>query len=139
MAKDLKESVNKCNVFLKMNPFINFRPLKPVEVNYPFELVSLDTAHVTMPSGNKKYIVVAIDHFKQWIEVGILTNETSQSIMNLIEREILMRHRCLLKYRLMAVNYTCLQGLIISLLSSILFMRLQHLATLKVMEQLNNY
>ena len=47
-----------------------------------------------MPSGNKKYIVVVIDHFTCWIEVAILTNETSQSIMNFIGREILMRHGC---------------------------------------------
>ena len=94
-AKDVREIVNKCYVCLKMSPLINFRLLKPFEVNYPFDLVSHDTAHVTMPSGNKNYIVVAIDHFKQWIEVGILTNETCQSIINFIEREILMRHGCL--------------------------------------------
>ena len=47
-----------------------------------------------MPSGNKKYIVVAIEFFTLWIEVAILTNEISQSIMNFIEREILMRHGC---------------------------------------------
>ena len=94
MAKDVKEFIDKCNVCLKMSPLINFRPLKPVEVNCPFELVSLDTTHVTMPSGNRKYIVVVIDHFTCWIEVTILTNETSQSIMNFIEQEILMRHRC---------------------------------------------
>ena len=94
MAKDVKEFINKCNVCSKMSPFINFRLLKPVEVNYPFEQVSLDNAHVTMPSGNKKYIVVAIDHFTCWIEVTILTNKTSQSIMNFIEQEILMRHGC---------------------------------------------
>ena len=63
MAKDVKEFVDKCNLCSKMSPFIKFRPLKPVEVNYPFESVPLDTVHVTMPSGNKKYIVVAIDHF----------------------------------------------------------------------------
>ena len=94
---------------------MNFRPLKPVEVNYSFELVSLDTTHVIMPSGNKKYIVVAIDHFTQWIEVEILTNETSQSIMNLIEHNILMRHRCLSMIKTDGGNHMCLQGLIISL------------------------
>ena len=97
MAKDVKVFVEKCNVCLKMSPFINFRPLKPVEVSYPFELVSLDTVHVTIPSGTNKYIVVAIEHFTQWIEVGILTNKTSQSIMLFIEREILMRHGCPLR------------------------------------------
>ena len=47
-----------------------------------------------MPSSNNKYIVVAIDHFTRWIEVTILKNETSQSIMNYFKQEILMRHRC---------------------------------------------
>ena len=55
MAKDVKEFVDKCDVCAQINLFINFCPLKPVEVNYPFELVSLDTAHITMPSGNKRY------------------------------------------------------------------------------------
>ena len=33
MAKDVKEFIDKCNVCLKMSPFISIRPLKPVEVN----------------------------------------------------------------------------------------------------------
>ena len=74
--------------------FFNFCPLSPVEVNYPFELVSLDTARITMPSGNKKYIVVVRDHLTQWIEVAILTHETSESNIGFIEQEILMRHGC---------------------------------------------
>ena len=78
MAKDVKEFIDKCYVCSKMSPFTNFRPLKPVEVRHPFELVSLDTAHIAMPSGNKNYIVVAIDHFTRWIEVAILTNKTTQ-------------------------------------------------------------
>ena len=77
MAKDEKEFVDKCNVCLKMSPFINFRPLKPVEVNILFELVSLDTAHVTMPSGNKKYIMMEIDHSTHWIKLRNLKNNTS--------------------------------------------------------------
>ena len=36
MAKDVKEFINKCDVCSKMSPLINFRLLKPVEVNYPF-------------------------------------------------------------------------------------------------------
>ena len=38
MAKDVKEFVDECNVCSKMSPFTNFRPLKPVEVSYPFKL-----------------------------------------------------------------------------------------------------
>ena len=74
MLKDVKEFIDECDVCSKMSPFTNFRPLKPVEIYYPFELVSLFTGHITMPSGNKKYIMVAIDHFMQWIKVTILTH-----------------------------------------------------------------
>ena len=44
--------------------------------------------------GNKKYIVIAIDHYTRWIEATIVTKETSQSIMGFIEQDILMRHGC---------------------------------------------
>ena len=57
----------------KDEPLHKLQAIKPVEVKYSFKLVSLDTAHVTMPLGNKKYIVVATDHFKQSIDLGILT------------------------------------------------------------------
>ena len=65
--------------------FYQLPPIETCRSNYPFELVSLDTAHIIMPSGNKKYIVVAIDYLTQWIEVAILTHETSQSILNFID------------------------------------------------------
>ena len=41
-----------------------------------------------MPSGNKKYILVVIDHFTQWNEVAILSNDLGQSIINLLLYEI---------------------------------------------------
>ena len=63
MAKNVKEFIDICDVCSKISLFINLWLLKPVEVNYPFKLVFLDTAGVTMASGNKNYIVVAIDHF----------------------------------------------------------------------------
>ena len=65
-----------------------------METHYLFELVSLDTAHFTTPLGNKKYIVVAIDHYTRWIKATIVTMETSQSIMSFIKQDILMRHGC---------------------------------------------
>ena len=57
MAKDMREFINKCNVCSKMSPFINFRPFKPIKVNYPFKLVSLDTAHA------KPYMCTGIECF----------------------------------------------------------------------------
>ena len=86
MAKYVKKFINKCNVCSKICPFINFRPLKLLKL-ITINIVSLDTAHITMPSGIKKYIVVANDHFTCRIEVKILTNESSQSKMNLLNKK----------------------------------------------------
>ena len=33
MVKDVKDFVDKCNFCTQISPFINFRPLKPLEVN----------------------------------------------------------------------------------------------------------
>ena len=49
MSKEVNEFVDGCDVCSKISPFINFWPLKPVETHYLFGLVSLDTAHVTVP------------------------------------------------------------------------------------------
>ena len=46
-----------------MSLFTNFQPLKPEEVNNPLELVSLDTADITMPLGSIEYIALKIEHF----------------------------------------------------------------------------
>ena len=91
-----------------------------------------------MPSGNKKYIVVAIDHFTQWIEVAILTHETSQSIMNFIEWEILMRRGCPKRIQTDGGKLNSWQESIASLTSSILCMRSQHLTILRVIEGLKD-
>ena len=80
MAKENKKIVDRCKVCSKISPFINFLPLKPMETHDLFKLVSLDTAHVAMPLGNKKYIVVALDHYTKWIEAMIVTKETSRSL-----------------------------------------------------------
>ena len=54
MAKGVKEFIFYYDVCSKLSLFLNSQPLKPVEVNYPFKLVSFDIAHITMPSGIKK-------------------------------------------------------------------------------------
>ena len=65
MTKYMKEFIDECDLCSKMSPLKNFQPLEPVEVNYLFKLVSLDTSHITMPLGNKRYIAVVIVHFTQ--------------------------------------------------------------------------
>ena len=81
----------------KDNPFIYFRLLETFEKDYLSKLVLLDTTHITINSGNKKFIVVTFDHFAHLIKIGVLTKETSNSLINFIECEILMIQRILLK------------------------------------------
>ena len=95
--------------------------------------MSLGTAHVTMPSGNMKYIVVAIDHFTCWIEVTVLTNETSQSIINFIEQELLMRHGCPKRIKTDGGKPYVSAGINSFFAKLILFMKLPPLTTQKVM------
>ena len=64
-VKGVKVFIEKCDLCLIMRLFTDFWPLKPIEVNHTFKLELLDTAHIALPSGNKKYIVVAISHFMQ--------------------------------------------------------------------------
>ena len=97
--------------------------------------MSLDTAHINMPSGNKKYIVVAIDLFTFWIEVTILTNKFLQSIMNFTEQEILIRHRCPKRIHTDDGKPYVSAGINSFFANSILLMKLPPLTTQKVMAQ----
>ena len=84
MAKEVRDFVKRYDVCSKISFFIKFWPLRPMETQHLFELVSLDMAHFTMPLGNKKYIVVVIEYYKRWIKATIVTKETTQSIVSFI-------------------------------------------------------
>ena len=94
MLKDMKELIGKCSVCAQLQTTVGYRPLRPIETHYPFEIVSLDTGHVTLPNGSREYFVIAVDHFTKWVEVQAFTQETSKNIMEFIAEEIIQRHGC---------------------------------------------
>ena len=49
-----------------------------------FRLVSFDTAHIIMPSGSKKFIMVAMDNLTQLVELSLSTIEMNQIFIDLI-------------------------------------------------------
>ena len=69
MARDIKQIICKCQTCTQMDLVISYQPLKPISVNYLFQLVLLDTGHIVSPDRKQYYFVLAIDHFTQWVEV----------------------------------------------------------------------
>ena len=71
-----------------------FQTLKPIETLYPFELVSLDTGKIMLPSRQEGIFLIAIDHFTWWVEVNIVPQETSIAIETFVKDYILYCHKC---------------------------------------------
>ena len=83
-----------CGVCNKMYARQRVQPLKPIEILYPFDLVSLDTGKFTYAPGKIGIFLVAIDHFTKWVEVKIVTRETSITIEAFVQEHILFCHGC---------------------------------------------
>ena len=74
-------------------------PLRPVTVNGPFQQWGLDFIGEINPSsnGHNKWILVATDYFKKWIEVIPTRNATHQVIMRFLYENIFSRFGCLVR------------------------------------------
>ena len=94
MASDIKQIICKCQTCTQMDPVISYWPLKPISMNYPFQLVSLDTGHIVSPDGKQYYFVLAIDHFTQWVEVQVIPSKTSKNIIRFIRDCLVARYGC---------------------------------------------
>ena len=47
----------------------------------PFDIWGIDFMGTFLKSKGREYILVAIDYFKKWVEVEVLTNNDSQSVL----------------------------------------------------------
>ena len=59
-----------------------------VNAVYPHRMVSLDIGVVTYGNNQKFSFVVAVNHFKRWIEVQVLMHETLEEIIQFIKDHI---------------------------------------------------
>ncbi len=94
MFKDPKQTLMSCDICGWFASGFNYCPLKPIEMHYSFELVSLDAGQLNFGNRKKVYFVVDIDHFTRWVEAQVLHEENSKSIMEFIMHNILFRHGC---------------------------------------------
>lgn len=63
VARAYKGCRRRPQLLLKMRPVhfeTPFTRICPIETQYPFELVTMDTRHVTLPLGRKDYFLVAV-------------------------------------------------------------------------------
>lgn len=68
--------------------------LQPIETQYIFELVIIDTRHVTLPSGRNKYFLMAVNSFTKWAELCAVGSETGITIAQFLREEVIKRHVC---------------------------------------------
>jgi hypothetical protein len=75
---------------------LKYLPLRPIVVNGPFQQWGLDfIGEINLSSsGQHKWILVATDYFKKWIEAIPTRNATHQVVMKFLYENILSRFGC---------------------------------------------
>ena len=94
MFNDAKNICDSCLTCARIHSTVDYRNLKSVKAAFPFQIVSLDTGCITYGNEQKFYFVVAVDHYTRWIEVRMLSKETSEEIIQFIKDFIIYRHGC---------------------------------------------
>ena len=92
LYKDVKNVCDSCLTCACIHLAVDYRHMKSVKAVYPFQLVSLDTRVITYGNDQKFCFVVAVDCFTRWVEVWVLTHETSYEIIQFIKDFIIFRH-----------------------------------------------
>ena len=77
MQKNAAEYVRKCEQFQKHTPLIH-QPaghLNPINSPWPFAQWGLDIlGPFPRATGNRRFVLVAIDYFTKWVEADALAN-----------------------------------------------------------------
>ena len=96
MFKDAYYLVKKCDACQRFSSRLQFSgnvPLKPVEVQAPFQQWGLDFIGeiVNKSNGEHSYILVAIDYFTKWVEAIPTRRATSKVVNDFILNNIITR------------------------------------------------
>ena len=102
LFKDAHYLVRKCDAcqkFFGRLQFLGNVPLKPVEVQAPFQQWGLDFIGeiFNKSSGGHSYILVATDYFTKWIEAISTRKANSKVVKDFILNNIITRFGCLEK------------------------------------------
>ena len=61
--RDVKKLLEEYEICRQVAIKRQYQELRPIETLYPFELVSLDTGKITLPTGGEGIFLIAIDYF----------------------------------------------------------------------------
>ena len=88
---DVLDSCHACQKYSKARSRWTLRSiLSP----FPFKMVCMDTAHVTISPGKTEVFFVAVDVFTKWVEVRSAPRETSLALAAFLRTDIIQRHGC---------------------------------------------
>lgn len=99
LFKDVVQIVKKCDAYQRFSSKLKFSgnlPLKPIEVQAPFQQWGIDfIGKITnKSSGGHSWILVATDYFTKWVEVFPTKKSTSRVVVDFILNKIIIRFGC---------------------------------------------
>ena len=90
LRRVVKDACTTCQVCQKNKPVVRvvMPPTLKITTTEPFELVAIDL--VSLPVTYQGYcgLLVLVDHFTKWLAVSPIRNKRSQTIVDLLERQI---------------------------------------------------
>jgi hypothetical protein len=97
VSKKIRESVKTCHICQMANQPTTTRSnglsLVPTEVDRSFKMIGLDLEGPLSERANGfKYIIIAVDYFTGWTEVGLAKSTDAQEVWEFIHQEINCRH-----------------------------------------------
>ena len=99
LFRDAQEFVKVCDTCQRFSGKLKFSrnlPLRPIEVQAPFQQWGIDfIGEITnKSSGGHSWILVATDYFTKWVEAIPTRNATSKVVINFILNNIIIRFEC---------------------------------------------
>ena len=95
MIADAKAFVRKCERCQKHAPIVRQPPKLLTSINspIPFAMWGMDIlGPFPMASGQRKFLIVAIDYFTKWIEAKVLAKITTKQVTQFFRESVICRY-----------------------------------------------
>ena len=84
VANDVARACLHCQVF-KVTPQMIRPPIKKINTNYPFELVSIDLMNMPKTSKQNCAVMVAVDHDTKWLAAYPMKNKKAETVVKIMK------------------------------------------------------
>src|SRR5829696_8708845 len=94
MKEDICEFVQSCQICQKRDRKKGETELQPIKkYPKPFFQVGMDVmGPLPITKSEKRYIVIAVDHFTKWVELHAIESNDAQSIASFFHEDVICRH-----------------------------------------------